>query len=415
MHVVSNPGTDYRVRIGFVVDYTELHLDTVGYAELDTATLGPDAPVYTYTAVTDDVVEINIRRGRNRTTDTHRPGYATVRLLDQNRDYDPENTAGPYYGNLVIGRALLIEFRKTGPTWHPLFSGLIDAINYQMRPGGFQVAEFTATDPLASLSSQSVNSDTTLASALTGTRVNDLLNLAGTLAFGTSIAAGTATVVASNLAAGDNILDLVNQTAQAEAGEFFAAADGTLTMRQRYANANPVSSFTLTPDLSSAQYSDITLETGAEVYPQVIVTDNLGAGQAAINRSSWLTYSGTLTPDTGELLSAADSLTLANYLLALYGEPATNVRAVSVPVTQDISAHQHNLLLTDLGDAVQVERTFSVGTPTTLTEWYAVEGIDHTIDRGRHDLTFILGTKTSAGWMQLDSAAFGTLDNNALA
>ena len=415
MEVVSNPGTQYRVRIGFTVDYTELHLDVEGFAELDSATLGPDAPVYTYTDVTADVTEITVRRGRERTTDQHRAGYAAVRLLDQARDYDPENTTGPYYGNIVKGRSLLVEFRKTGPTWHTLFAGNIEQIAYDMRPGDFQVAEFVATDPLATLGRQAVESDTALASALTGTRIADILALAGTLAYGTSLAAGTVNVVAGTAEAGSNILDLLQQVAAAEGGEFYAAADGTLTFAERYANYNPVTNFTLTPDLSGVRYSTISLETAAEVYPQINITDSTGAVQTARNSASYFDYTGTLSPDTGELLTSGDAQSLANYLLARYGEPTTNVRTVQVPVIQQIEHHVHDLLLTDLGDAVQVERTFTVGAPLTLSEYYGVESIEHRIDRGRHDMTIGLGAKTSAGWLTLDSVAFGTFDNNVLA
>lgn len=415
MEVVSNPGTEYRVLIGFDVDYTELHLDVIGFAELDTATLGPDAPVYTYSDVTDDVTEITIRRGRERTTDTHRAGYAAIRLLDTSRNYDPENTSGPYYGNIVKGRSILIEFRKTGPTWHTLFSGNIEQIDYQMRPGDYQVAEFVATDPLATLGRQSLLNDVSFDAALTGTRITDLLGYAGTLAFGDDIDVGTTSVVASVADAGSNIFDLVQQVAQAEGGEFYAAADGTLTFRERYANANPVTTFTLTPDLDSVRYSAIFLQTAAEVYPQINVTDDVGNVQTARNDAAYFDYTGVFSPDTGNLLVAVDAQSLADYLLAQYGDPTTNVRTVEVPVIQQIENNVHDLLLTDLGDVVEVERQFSVGTPLTLTEWYAVENLEHRIDRGRHTMLIGLGSKTTAGWLELDSTAFGTLDNNLLA
>lgn len=415
MEVVSNSGTQYRVRIGFTVDYTELHLDVAGLAELNTATLGPDAPIYAYTDVTVDVTEITINRGRDRTSDQHRAGYAAVRLLDQSRNYDPENTAGPYYGNIVKGRSLVIDFRKTGPTWHTLFAGNIEQIGYEMRPGDFQIAEFVATDPLATLGRQAVQNDTALSSALTGTRVADILALAGTLAYGTSLATGTVSVVAGTANAGDTILDLLQQVATAEGGEFYAAADGTLTFRQRYANYNPVNTYTLTQDLGSVRYSSISLETAAEVYPQINVTDSTGLVQTARNSNSYFDYTGILSPDAGNLLAAADAQSLAAFFLAQYGEPTTNVRSVEIPVIQQIAAHIHDLLLTDLGDAVRVERTFLVGAPLTLLEYYGVEAIEHRIDRGRHDMRIGLGAKTSAGWMQLNSTVWGLLDSNAIA
>jgi hypothetical protein len=412
--VVSNPGTKYRVLIGFVQDYTELHLDIPGLAELNTATLGLDPATYTYTDVTDDVINIDIVRGRARSVDNTTAGSCALRLLDQARDYDPQNTAGPYYGNISKGRPVVVQFRKTGPTWHELFTGTIEQIAYSMQPGGFQVAEFVATDSLAQLARQALEVDTVFAAALTGTRVNDILALA-TVTGTTDIDAGTVTAVTRTESAGASLVDLLQRVAAAEGGEFYTSATGALTFQQRYTNADPVTTYTLTPNLDSVQYSTITLETAAEVYPQVNVLDAAGAVQTARDLACYLDFTGVLNVDAGELLAEADALALAEYLLAIYCQETTNVRTIEVPVVQAIAAHQHDLLLTDLGDAVEVERTFDVGAPLSIVEYYAVEGIAHTINRQRHVMTFTLGAKTSSGWFMLNSVAFGVLDSNILA
>ena len=412
--VVSNPGTRYRVLIGFVQDYTELHLDIPGLAELDTATLGPDAASYTYADVTADIISVEIRRGRARSVDNTTAGSCSLRLLDQARDYDPQNTSGPYYGNISKGRPVIIQFRKTGPTWHELFSGTVEQIAYSMEPGGFQIAEFVATDSLAQLARQALEADTVFAAALTGTRVNDILALA-TVTGTTDIDVGTVTAVERTESAGANLIDLLQRVAAAEGGEFYTSATGALTFQQRYTNADPVTTYTLTPDLGSVQYATITLETAAEVYPQINVPDSTGAVQTARDLSCYLNFTGVLTVDAGLLLAEADALALAEYLLAIYCQETTNVRTIEVPVVQAISAHQHELLLTDLGDAVKVERTFDVGAPLTITEFYAIEGLSHSISRQRHIMSFTLGAKTSSGWFMLDSVAFGVLDSNILA
>ena len=412
--VVSNPNTEYRVLIGFVQDYTELHLNIPGLAELDTATLGLDPATYTYADVTADVINIDIARGRARSVDNTTAGSCSLRLLDQARDYDPQNTAGPYYGNISKGRPVVVQFRKTTIDWHELFVGTIEQIAYSMQPGGFQVAEFVATDSLAQLARQALEVDTVFAAALTGTRVNDILALA-TVTGTTDIDTGTVTAVTRTESAGANLIDLLQRVAAAEGGEFYTSATGALTFQQRYTNANPVTTFTLTPNLDSVQYSTITLETAAEVYPQVNVLDSAGAVQTARDLALYLDYTGVLNVDAGELLAEADALALAEYLLAIYNLETTNVRTVEVPVVQAIAAQQLNLLQTDLGDAVEVERTFDVGAPLSIVEYYAIEGIAHTISRQRHVMTFTLGAKTSSGWFMLDSVAFGVLDSNILA
>lgn len=411
--VLSNAGTQYRVRIGFDRTYNELHLNVAGLAELGTAVLGPAPATYTYADVTADVIAVDISRGRSRTTDTARAGSCAFRLLDMDRDYDPENTSGPYYGDIAKGRPVIVDFRKTPNDWHELFTGTIEQIAYRMEHGGYQVAEFVATDALAELARQALQADTAYSAQLSGARVSAILTSA-TLTGATNIATGTASVVARTEPEGASILDLLNNVAAAEGGEIFASAAGTFTFTQRYANANPVGTYSLTPDLASVRYSALDLETAAEVYPQVQVTDSTGTLQVARNDLTYIDYTGVLTIDAGELLNAAAANTLAQYELAAYGTPTTNVRTVEVPVIQEIAAHVHDLLSTDLGDAVRVVRTFTTGTPTTLTEWYSVEAIDHRIDRGRHNLTFTLGAKQSTGWFQLNSTAFGTFNENRL-
>jgi hypothetical protein len=137
--------------------------------------------------------------------------------------------------------------------------------------------------------------------------------------------------------------------------------------------------------------------------------------QTARDVACYLDFTGVLNVDAGELLAEADALALAEYLLAIYCPETTNVRTVEVPIVQAIAAQQLTLLQTDLGDAVEVERTFDVGAPLSIVEYYAVEGIAHTINRQRHVMTFTLGAKTSSGWFMLNSVAFGVLDSNILA
>jgi len=412
--VISNPLTEYRVRIAFQADYTEFHLDVPGFSELDSATLGPDPAVYTWADVTADVQQVTVRRGRARTTDNTASGTATLTLLDLARDYDTENTSSPYYPDLPwIGSPLEVSYRRTSPTWHEIYVGTIDIVQWESNPAGFNVASFVASDTLAQLARQALLTDTTFAAAPSGTRINDILNQAVEVSAATSIDAGTVTLVERTESAGANLLDLANRASMAEFGEFFAANDGTLVFRQRYSNANP-EGYTLTANTSGAQYSALTIEYANNLYTQVNVTDDTGAVQSA--RVDSLTASGSLDVDTGGLLAASDALNLAEYLIDAFGQPGTAVTTVEVPVVTAISAATQDLLLqTDLDTVVEVERTWTTGTPSLLSEWYGVESIEHRISPERHTMIFGLGSKTSAGWLELDSAAYGTLDTNKLA
>ncbi len=50
--------------------------------------------------LTDETTAINIRRGRDLTQDRFNPGLCTIRVLDPNGDWNPQNPASPYFGLL---------------------------------------------------------------------------------------------------------------------------------------------------------------------------------------------------------------------------------------------------------------------------------------------------------------------------
>ena len=51
--------------------------------------------------ITDQVMSASIRRGRNRILSNFEVGTATVTINDPNSDFNPQNTASPYYNKLL--------------------------------------------------------------------------------------------------------------------------------------------------------------------------------------------------------------------------------------------------------------------------------------------------------------------------
>ncbi len=79
--------------------------------------------------LTDITRQINIRRGRNITRDTYEAGNATVRVYDQNGDFNPQNPSSPYYGQLTPLRKIRISATYAGTTYY-LFSGYTTEYTY---------------------------------------------------------------------------------------------------------------------------------------------------------------------------------------------------------------------------------------------------------------------------------------------
>src|SRR6266498_1199362 len=84
----------------------------------------PTASTQTWTNVTPYVRQLAIRRGRQ--NELARVEAGTLDLLLDNRDarFNPENAAGPYFGNLVPKRQIRVWFRS-GVTEQLAFTGFV--------------------------------------------------------------------------------------------------------------------------------------------------------------------------------------------------------------------------------------------------------------------------------------------------
>ena len=81
-----------------------------------------------------------------------------------------------------------------------------------------------------------------------------------------------------------------------------------------------------------------------------------------------------------------------------------------------LSADDQDLVLSaEIADITSVTKTFSVGTPTTVTQDVFVSGIRHNITPGSHTVGFTFESVDGNGYFTLDSDIFGVLDQNLLA
>jgi hypothetical protein len=80
----------------------------------------------TWTDVTQYVRELSTSRGRSNELDTYSAGSCQVLLDNRTRLFDPENTAGTYYGKLTPLRPIRIRVTPAGGTIRSIFFGFID-------------------------------------------------------------------------------------------------------------------------------------------------------------------------------------------------------------------------------------------------------------------------------------------------
>jgi hypothetical protein len=74
------------------------------------------------------------------------------------------------------------------------------------------------------------------------------------------------------------------------------------------------------------------------------------------------------------------------------------------------SGQQEDVAQIDIGDTISVTRTFTTGSPLTVTEELSVEGLHHRIDLRGETMTFYTAPTLVARLFTLDDAIAGELD-----
>jgi hypothetical protein len=141
------------------------------------SSFGADDVIIPTVDLTPDVYSIAIRRGRNIMKDQYEAGTATVRVLDPQGFFNPQNPASPYFGYLVPLRKVRIS-ATTDTAEYFLFSGYVNDYRYTF-PVGQETAyvDILCSDAfrLFQMANVATIADTG-AGQDTGTRINKILD-----------------------------------------------------------------------------------------------------------------------------------------------------------------------------------------------------------------------------------------------
>ena len=188
--------------------------------------------------VSDIALRVSIRRGRNRILNSFEAGTATVVLEDENGDWNPQNTSGPYYGKLLPLRKIRIwaDYDDgSGLDRYYLYSGYITSYDNTFRVGIDEVSSVTLQCVDAFRLFQNVNITTvagTSAGQDSGARINNLLNLASYPTSQRLIDTGDSTVQADPGTA-RTLLQACQTIEQTELGGFYIDAEGNAVFLSR--------------------------------------------------------------------------------------------------------------------------------------------------------------------------------------
>jgi hypothetical protein len=235
-----------------------------------------------------------------------------------------------------------------------------------------------------------------------------------------SVGTGSSTLGAYLIPAGTNVLSYLQNVATSEQGYLFISSNGTLTFTGRGAVLNPVSSIAFVDTGSGGiPYRTLMNQYGDELLYNYIQTQSPAdpANPSTTSDATSIALYQAQQYTKLDLLNStvAEVAALGNYLLGRYKDPVLRFTGVTVQLAALSSADQTTALSTDLTRIASVQKTYSVGSPASVTQTLIVSGIKHAITPGSHVVEYTFESADQSAYFTLDNAIFGVLDSNLLA
>jgi hypothetical protein len=329
--------------------------------------------------VSNQVNMIKTARGRNVLADQFQTGTLSLKIVDQNGDFNPQNPASPYYELLTPMKKVQITATYLGVTY-PIFSGFITSYLNTQPKDATEVAYTTITAVDAYRLAQNAQITTvTGASAgnLSGTRVNQILNTINWPNTMRDVDAGL-TTLQNDPGTNRTSLSALQTVADSEYGAVYVDASGSFVFQDRTVT---VSSIAGTPTVftdngAGIRYANATwVLNDYLIFNSASVTRSGGSPQLATNQPSidkYFLHSYTLT----DLLMQTDAVAL-DYARAYCASRAeTTVRCDAIELdlyTDNYTAGTIAALDLDFFDPITVITTQPGG--STLNKTLQIFGV----------------------------------------
>jgi hypothetical protein len=391
---------------------------------LDTGLLGTNVLADSTSIIVDvsnQVDSINTNRGRNAQADQFQTGQLNLRIVDQNGDFNPQNTASPYYGYLNPMRKVQITATYSGVTY-PIFSGFITGYSTSTPKftGDVVYTTITAVDAfrLAQNAQISTVSGAT-AGQPSGTRIGKILDAIGWPSSMRDIDTGLTTMQADP-GTPRTALEAMQTVELSEYGSLYVDASGSFVFQDRaYTTSSVNSSATVFNDNGTgiSYFNALWLLNDVLIYNSAQITRAGGTTQTAINQASIDKYF-IHSYNQQNLLMETDAVALDYGRAYVASRAETTTRCDAI--TLDLYAANYDLgikaaLGLDFFDPVSITTTqpAAVGT-STLSKTLQVFGVAHNITPGSWKTTFTTLEPIIDGFI-LNATLYGILDTSVLA
>jgi len=387
----------------------------LGTGILDVNILGDSAAFIV--DVSDQVNLIQTSRGRNALADQFQTGQLTLRIVDQNGDFNPTNPSGPYYELLTPMKKVQIS-ATYGATTYSLFSGFITSYVNTQPKDATEVAytTITAVDAFR-LASNAQISTVTGASAgdLSGTRINQILDQIDWPATMRDVDAGLTTMQADPGTARTS-LDAMTTVATSEYGALYVNTDGEFVFQDRAVTAGSIGGTvtTFNDDGTGIAYANAMWKLDDDlIFNSAQISRTGGSPQTAINQASidkYFIHSYNLQ----DLLMQTDAVALDYARAYVASRAETKVRCDGIEL--DLYTDNYNsgiiaALELDFFDPIRIVTTQPGG--STLDNTLQIFGVATTITPNSFRV-FFTTLEPVIDALILNNNIYGTLDYNVL-
>ena len=384
---------------------------------LDTNILADAAAVIV--DVSGVINSVNTKRGRNAQANQFQAGSLTLVIVDVNGNFNPQNTAGPYYNLLTPMRKVQIT-ATYGAITYPVFSGFITSYNTSIPNnaslGSVAMTTITAVDAFRLAQNAQISTVAgTSAGQLTGARINNILDQISWPTSMRSISAGLTSVQVDPGTARTSLAAC--QTIETtEFGAFYADASGSFVFLDRSVTATSVAAVPVVfTDAGGGidYFNAVWVTNDLLIYNSAQITATGLATQSATDAASVTKYflhsynqQDLLMQTTGEALNYAQSFVASN--------AETTVRCDAIEL--DLYTNNYNagiIAALDLDYFDPVTITTTQPGSTTLTKTLQVFGKAMSITPNSWRVTMTT-LEPIIDAVILNSALYGLLDTNVL-
>lgn len=367
--------------------------------------------------VSDQVDRISTKRGRDPQADQFQTGTLSLRIIDQNGDFNPQNPASPYYNLLNPMRKVQITATYAGVTY-PIFAGFITGYSTTTPKftGDIVYTTITAVDAFRLAQNAQISTVTgATAGDLSGTRINQILDQISWPNSMRDIDAGLTTVQADPGGARTSLQALQN-IELSEYGALYVNASGAFVFQDRTVT---VGSVYKTPIVFNdngtgiSYFNAVWILNDVLIYNSAQITRLNGTTQSFSDQASIDKYFIHSYNQQNLLMQTdAEALNYAKSYVASRAETTTRCDYLTLDLyTDSYAAGIVAALDLDFFDPVTI--TTNQPGSSTLSKTLQVFGVSHDITPNSWKTTFTTLEPIIDGFI-IGSSLYGILGTNIL-